>query len=162
MRVPLDELITCSSLDLARHNNFRDAILGQKLPMAGPACKELLNAAVRKSALDGKRMRQLHLHIVAGGQMKPAVNRLLALGARVAECQHLSARIHGRVQSSDNWSDQRLWQIIEGSPEKHHIEHAPGEVERLVEISFHIPDRLSVFVRAGGPLAVKGVVDQVG
>src|ERR1700677_4847477 len=162
MRVPLDELITCSSYDLARHNNFRNAVLGQKLAVAGPAGKQLFYAAVGKRTLNGKRLRQLHLHIVAGGEMKTAVNRLLARGARMAERQHLAARIHGRMQPSDNWSDQPLRQIVECGPKKHHIEHAPGKTERLFKEAFHIPDGLSVFVGAGGPLAGAGIVDQVG
>ena len=76
---------------LPRHDNFRDAVFGQKLPVPRPAGKQLLNAAVGKGALNRKRLRQLHLNIVAPGEMEAAEYGFLALGSRVTEGQHLAA-----------------------------------------------------------------------
>src|SRR5208283_3568237 len=83
---------------LAHDDNFRDAIPGQELAVTGPGGEQPLDAAVGKCALNGKLLRQLHLHIVAGGDVEAAVQRLLAMSPGVEKGQYLPARIHGRIQ----------------------------------------------------------------
>src|SRR5580698_6076147 len=130
--------------------------------MAGPAGEELLDAAVGKGALNGKGLRELDFNVVAGGEMKAAVNRLLALGSGVAEGEHLAAGIHGHMEPGDDGSDKRFGKVVEGGPQEHYVEHAAGKIERLVQEAFDIPDGLSIFIGACGPIAVVGVMDQVG
>ena len=96
-------------------------------------------------ALNGKGLGQLHLDVVAIGDVESAMRRLLALGAGVTEGQHLAARIGGLEEARHNWLNQRFRQIIECGPEEHHIELALGEAERLIEKAFDIPDGAAVF-----------------
>ena len=130
--------------------------------MATPAGEEALDAAVGEAALDGELLGHLHFDIVAGGEMEPAAHRLLALRLGVEEGQHLPAGIHRCAEMVDDRGDQGLGQIIERRPQKHHVEHAPGKIERVVQVAFDVPDWVAVFVGAGDPVFAKGIDFKVG
>src|ERR1700679_2034816 len=55
--------LACTARCSPPHDDFRDAVFGQELAVAGPAGKELFNAAVGKRALDGKLLPKLHLDV---------------------------------------------------------------------------------------------------
>ena len=151
-----------SARDSARDNQLRNAIFGQELPVIGPCGEKFLDAAIGEGALDGKGLRQLHLDVVAIGDVEAAMRRLLALGAGMTEGQHLAAGIGGLEEPRHNGLDQRLGQIIERGPEQNHIELALGEAERLIEKAFDIPDCAAVLFGLTLPLAGGGVGDKIG
>src|SRR5580658_6737840 len=93
---------------LSRHDDFRDAVFGEKLAMAAPAGKEALDAAVGKCALDGKLLGELHLNVVAGGDVIAAADGLFALHPGMEEGEHLAAGIHGVRQVGNQGRDQPL------------------------------------------------------
>jgi hypothetical protein len=68
---------------LPRNNQLRDAVFGQKLAMARPVGKEILDAAIGEGALQGKLLGSLDFYVVAGCDVTAAVCGLLALDAGV-------------------------------------------------------------------------------
>ena len=52
---------------LSRDDDFGEAVLGKELRVTRPRRKQPLDAAVGKCPLNGKRLRQLHVDIVAFG-----------------------------------------------------------------------------------------------
>ena len=71
----------------AGHDDFRDAVFGKELAVTRPARKQPFNAAIGKGPLDGKRLGQLHFNLIAGGEVKAAVNGLFAVGPGMEEGQ---------------------------------------------------------------------------
>ena len=130
--------------------------------MAGPSGEQPLDAAIGKSALNGKRLGQLHLDIVEFSDMETAVDRLLTLGAGMEKCQHLAARIHGRKQMRNHRRHQWFGQVVERGPEQRHVKGAPGKVEGMVQEAPDIPHWVALRVDAGLPVPGAGIVDQIG
>jgi len=101
---------------LAGDQHFRDAVLCKKLAEAGPLVKETLNTSICRDALNWVGLCQLHLNVVAGGDMKAAMSRLFGLLACMEESKYLSTWVHGSVQVSDNRRNERFRQVVEGCP----------------------------------------------
>lgn len=147
---------------LARNHGLKNAVLGQKLAEAGPVGKEPLNTAVGKNPLQGKLLRQLHLHLVPGSEMEAAMKSLLALGPGVEQGKHLSAGIHGGKETVHNGADEWFRKIVEGCPEQDGIEGTSGEIENLVKKRINIPDRISGEIVARDPVSAIGILNQIG
>lgn len=81
---------------------------------------------------------------------------------RVWKRKHLPAWIHCRVKMIDNGLEERLGKVVERGPQEDYVEVAPGKVQRVIEESPHIPDRIVLLVLARLPVAGAGVVDQIG
>jgi hypothetical protein len=62
----------------------------------------------------------------------------------------------------DHRRHERLGQIVEIRPKQRHVKRAAGEIQRLVEKSFDVPDGIAVLVRAVLPVFRAGVVNQIG
>ena len=138
--------------DLAGHNYFGDAVFGQKLPVARPTGKQALNAAVGERSLNRKRLRQLHFNLVARRNVKAAVHGLLALGPGMEESEHLPASIHGRKQMCDDGRHERFGQVIELRPKQRYVKGASAKIERLLEVTADIPNRVAIFINTGLPV----------
>ena len=76
---------------LPRDDDFRDAVLGQKLAESGPLIEQILNDPIGKYALNRERLGELHLDVVAVSDMEAAMGRLFGLLAGMKEGKNLAA-----------------------------------------------------------------------
>ena len=144
------------------HNNLRDAVFCQKLPVARPTRKETFDAAVGEGALNGKGRPQLYFQIVTRRHMKPAMDCLFAMGPCVEEGQHLPSPIHRRKQMSDHGRNLWFGNVVQCRPQQRHIKCAPGKIERLLEKAADIPNGIVVLILARLPISGAGIMDQIG
>src|ERR1700739_1756983 len=146
----------------ARDDHFRNAVFGQELPEAGPLIKQVLNNAIGEDSLYWERLRQLHFHGVALGDVETAMSGFFGLFSGMKEGENLAARIQRRIQMANDGRHERLWNVIERGPEQHDVVHLSTEVERLFQITLGVVNRLVVFVNAFLPGTGARLGSQVG
>src|ERR1035437_8660630 len=146
---------------LSRDDDLGDTVFGQELLVPGPGGKQAFNAAVGKCPLNRKLLCNLHVDIVAFGQVKSAMRCFFPLGSGVEESENLTTRIYGRPKVVDNRRDQLFRQVVQSRPKQDNVECASGKFKGLFKESLAVQDGLAVFIHSQLPIASAGIVDEV-